>query len=100
MCSTALTALGVAGSYAMLAMGRVRLVTFLNVAGAAAMIIAIFCLLPAYGIRGMALARLMYGPIPLGVYVPLFVSVLRGSTTHSSPQSSPDARAALVEEAQ
>jgi O-antigen/teichoic acid export membrane protein len=84
----------------MLAMGRVRLVTFLNVAGAAAMIIAIFCLLPAHGIRGMALARLVYGPITLGVYVPLFVSVLRGSTTRSSPQSSPDARAALVEEAQ
>jgi O-antigen/teichoic acid export membrane protein len=84
----------------MLAMGRVRLVTFLNVAGAAAMIIAIFYLLPAYGIRGMALARLAYGPITLGVYVPLFVQLLRGSTTHSSPQSNPDARAALVGEAQ
>ena len=100
LCSTALTALGVAGSYAMLAMGRVRLVMLLNVAGAAAMIIAIFCLLPAYGIRGMALARLLYGPITLGVYVPLFVQLLRGAITRSSLQSSRDARPALIEEAQ
>ena len=74
--------------------------TFLNVAGAAAMIIAIFCLLPAYGIRGMALARLVYGPITLGVYVPLFIELLCGSRTQASPQSKPDPRAALIEEAQ
>jgi O-antigen/teichoic acid export membrane protein len=98
--STALTALGVGGSYAMLAMGRVRLVSFLNLAGAAAMIAAIFCLLPSHGIRGMALARLTYGPITLGVYVPLLAQLLRRRTSQSGPQSSPDARARLVEEAQ
>ncbi len=100
LCSTVLSALGVAGSYAMLAMGRVRLVTFLNVAGTAAMIVAIFCLLPPYGIRGMALARLVYGPIALGVYVPLFVQLLRSSRSQPSPKSSSEAHAALVEEAQ
>lgn len=79
LCSTAISALSVTGAYGMLAMGRVRLVTWLNLAAAALMVVAMFRLLPAYGIRGMAIARLAYGPITLGVYVPLFLGFLRGS---------------------
>jgi O-antigen/teichoic acid export membrane protein len=93
--STALSALGIAGSYAMLAIGRPRVVTWINLAAAAAMIVAIFWLLPLYGIRGMALARLAYGPITLCVYVPLFMQLLGRSTSRSSRE----ARAALCEEA-
>ena len=94
--STALSALAIAGMYAMLAMGRPRVVTGLNLAGAAVMLFAVWWLLPRYGVRGMALARLIYGPICLGVYVPLFMQIRRGAA--SAPSS--HARAALCEEAQ
>jgi hypothetical protein len=52
-------------------------------------------LLPRHGIQGMAIARLVYGPIMLGVYVPLFMLVLRGSASRSKA----DAPRALCEEA-
>jgi O-antigen/teichoic acid export membrane protein len=90
LCSTAFSALSVAGSYAMLAIGRVQIVTWLNLAAAAAMAGAIWLLVPPYGIRGMALARLVYGPITLGVYIPLFIQLLRGSISRStSPKAAP-----------
>src|SRR5262249_51217889 len=57
LCSTALSALSITGCYGMLAMGRVQLVTWLNLAAAGLMVAAMFRLLPAYGIRGMAIAR-------------------------------------------
>jgi len=99
LCGTALSALSVAGSYAMLAIGRVRLVTCLNLAASAAMIAAVFLLLPPYGIRGMAFARLVYGPITLGVYVPLFAQFLRGSGRRPASQPRQDAPGPLCEEA-
>jgi O-antigen/teichoic acid export membrane protein len=95
LCSTALSALSVAGSYGMLAMGRVKVVTWLNVAAAVLMVAAMFWLLPLHGIRGMAIARLLYGPITLAVYVPLFLHLFRGSASRSKP----DVPAALCEEA-
>ena len=93
---TALSALSIAGCYVMLAMGRPRVVAWLNVAAAAAMIIAVWWLLPLYGIRGMALARFAYGPICLCVYVPLFLQLL----SRSPSQSGCEARAALCEDTQ
>ena len=87
LCSTALCALSVAGAYAMLAIGRVRMVAWLNLAAAAATIAAVLWLLPRYGIRGMAMARMAYGPITLGVYAPLFVQLLRRRMWPSAPQS-------------
>lgn len=95
LCSTAVSALSVAGSYAMLAIGRVRIVTWLNLAAAAAMVLAIFSMLPSYGVRGVALARLVYGPITLGVYLPLFTQLVRGSIS----QRDSNAPAAILEEA-
>jgi O-antigen/teichoic acid export membrane protein len=99
LCSTSLSALSVAGSYAMLAVGRVRFVTWLNLAAGAALIAAVFLLLPPYGIRGMALARLVYGPITLGVHVPLFMQFLRGSGKRPASQPQQDAPDPLCEEA-
>jgi len=96
--STALGALSIAGSYAMLAMGRVRVVTWLNLAAGAAMIAAIALLLPAHGIRGMALARVVYGPITLGVYLPLFLQLRRATAKPMSP-SNRNARGPLWEDA-
>ncbi len=93
--STALSALSVAGSYGLLALGRVQVVTWLNLAAAGAMILSIFWLLPPFGIRGMAIARLVYGPIMLGVYIPLFLSLTRRFELRPNP----DAHGALCEEA-
>ena len=94
LCSTALSALSVAGCYGLLALGRVQVVTWLNLAAAAAMILSIFWLLPLFGIRGMAIARLVYGPIMLGVYIPLFLNLTRRSDFRPNPDAH-----ALCEEA-
>ena len=67
-----LLALNVTGHYALLALGRVRIVTVLNVAGGIVMLIAIAPLVRVYGVSGAALARLCYGPITCLLYLPLF----------------------------
>jgi exopolysaccharide biosynthesis WecB/TagA/CpsF family protein len=69
--SSALMGLGVTGSYTMLARGRVRTVTCLNLGGGAVMVFLIMRLLPLYGVWGVAAARLSYGPITLLLYIPL-----------------------------
>jgi O-antigen/teichoic acid export membrane protein len=63
--------LSVTGSYVLLALGRVRLVTLLNLGGGAAMLLAVPWLLQHFGLTGMAMARLFYGLITLLVYIPL-----------------------------
>jgi O-antigen/teichoic acid export membrane protein len=88
VCSTAAQGLGVAGSYAMLALGRVRLVTLLNLAGGAAMMLSTPWLLPNYGIHGMAISRLFYGPLTLLVYIPLAGMLFRKSVVISSAETS------------
>jgi O-antigen/teichoic acid export membrane protein len=66
-----LLALNVTGHYALLALGRVRIVTSLNVVGGIVMLIAIAPLVRVYGVSGAALARLSYGPITCLLYLPL-----------------------------
>ena len=78
--STAAQALSVTGSYAMLALGRVRVVTLLNLAGGVASLLAMRWLLPRYGVHGIAMARLLYGPFTLLVYAPLAALLFRKST--------------------
>jgi O-antigen/teichoic acid export membrane protein len=73
--------LSIAGSYTLLALGRVRLVTVLNLAGGIAMLLAAPLLLSRFGIRGMAMARLLYGPCTLLVYIPLATMLLRNAST-------------------
>jgi O-antigen/teichoic acid export membrane protein len=81
--STALQGLSVTGAYTLLALGRVRTVTFLNLAGGIAMLIVAPLLLPRFGAAGMAIARLCYGPFTLLVYVPLIALFVRGSHTRA-----------------
>jgi len=81
--STAAQALSVTGSYTMLALGRVRLVTILNLAGGAAMLLAARWLLPKYGMQGMAMARLFCGPVTLLVYIPLTAVLFRETRVSS-----------------
>jgi O-antigen/teichoic acid export membrane protein len=68
---SALLGLNVTGYYAMLALGRVKTVTTLNLGGGAIMMLLMAWLLPYYGVRGVAIARLFYGPITLLLYLPL-----------------------------
>jgi len=69
--SSALMGLNVTATYALLALGRVRVVTWLNLAGSAVMLLLMLCLTPRFGIQGIAMARLGYGVVPLFLYIPL-----------------------------
>jgi O-antigen/teichoic acid export membrane protein len=69
--SSALLGLNVTGTYTLLALGRVQVVTWFNLAGGAAMLLLMFWLTPRMGIQGIAIARLSYSLIALLVYVPL-----------------------------
>jgi len=69
--SFALLGLGVTAYYALLARGYVRTVTLLNLAAGAMMLLSMAWLLPRMGIRGVALARLEYGFVTLGMYIAL-----------------------------
>nr|WP_246409590.1 oligosaccharide flippase family protein [Granulicella aggregans] len=63
--------LNVAGHYALLALGRVRLVAALNLAGGVAMLVAIILLVPRIGSAGAAWSRLLYGSVTCLAYLPI-----------------------------
>ncbi len=69
--SFGLLGLNVTGYYTLLALGRVRTVTWLNLAGGAAMLLTMAWLSPRLGVRGVAMARLCYGQITLFMYGPV-----------------------------
>jgi O-antigen/teichoic acid export membrane protein len=87
---TALPALTVSGVYSMLALDRVRTVTLLSLIAGAMMLVSVPWLLAHYGVVGMAYARIIYGPISLVIYFPLFQFLRRGRpTTQSNSDSEP-----------
>ncbi len=86
--SFALLGLGVTAYYSLLAVGRVRIVTVLNLLGGAAMLVLMAWLLPHTGIRGVAVARLAYGLITLAMYLPLVRILVRDSPA-SLPATGP-----------
>lgn len=86
--SFALLGLSVTGYYTMLALGHVRSVTWLNLAGGAAMLLTMALLLPHMGMRGIALARLVYGLSALLLYLPL-IRLLRTTSTACLPVAGP-----------
>jgi O-antigen/teichoic acid export membrane protein len=61
-------ALNITGHYALLALGQVRLVSMLNLAGGISMLVTMTLLAPRFGIAGAAVGRLLYGPITLLMY--------------------------------
>jgi O-antigen/teichoic acid export membrane protein len=71
LASSALLALGVSGTYAMLALGRPRPVTLINLAGAAVLLLVIAFCLRGFGVMAIVAARLAFALISLLVYVPL-----------------------------
>ncbi len=79
--SSALLGLNVTATYALLALGRVQIVTWFNLMGGAVMLVLMLFLTPRLGIRGIAIARLSYTLIPLFLYVPLLCHLFRDSST-------------------
>lgn len=80
--SFALLGLSVTGYYALLALGRVQMVTAVNLMGGFTMLLLMVWLLPSWGVHGIAMARLSYGAIALLMYAPL-ARVLGGTRAHS-----------------
>jgi O-antigen/teichoic acid export membrane protein len=80
--SSALLALNVTGTYALLAFGQIRIVTWLNLAAGATMLLLMVLLLPRFGAYGMALARLCYGAITLLIYLPLARLLRKDHSSH------------------
>jgi O-antigen/teichoic acid export membrane protein len=75
--SFTLFALNVTAHYALLATGRVRLVTTLNLVAGAMMLFLMLALTPRFGMVGTACARLITGPITCILYYPLY-KMMRG----------------------
>lgn len=69
---SALLGLSVTGTYAMFALGHVRLVSWLSIAGGVVMFLLMPVGLHRAGVQGLALARLCYGGFSLLLYIPLF----------------------------
>jgi len=63
-----LLALNITGHYALLALGQVRLVSMLNLAGGSVMLVAMIVLAPRFGLVGVAVGRLLYAPVTLLMY--------------------------------
>jgi len=81
----ALFALNVTAYYTLLALGQVKLVTALNLAAGAAMILLMLLLIPKYGMLGAACARLITGPITCILYYPLYRKLSDRSAKHPDP---------------
>ena len=68
---SAFAGLSVTATYSLFALGYVRVVTWISLAGTAAMLLFMSYLGPRFGAYGLAAARLSYGVILLFLYVPL-----------------------------
>jgi O-antigen/teichoic acid export membrane protein len=73
----ALLGMNVTAHYALLAVGQVRVVTYLNLFAGAAMLLLMVSLIPRYGLQGAALARLIYGPLTCLAYAQLYATIWR-----------------------
>jgi O-antigen/teichoic acid export membrane protein len=81
-CSFVLFALNVTAHYTLLAAGKVRVVTFLNLAAGAVMLLLMLLLTPKFGAIGTASSRLVCGPITCLLYLPLYRLLHARSTMH------------------
>ena len=67
-CSFALLGMNVTAHYALLALGQVRIVTYLNLLAGIAMLFLMVMLIPKQGLQGAAVARLVYRPYVAGIF--------------------------------
>jgi O-antigen/teichoic acid export membrane protein len=86
VCSFALLGMNVTGHYALLAVGHVRTVTYLNLVAGITMLLTMAILIPKHGLQGAALARLVYGPITCLAYLYLSKAVGRREPYQFLPQ--------------
>jgi O-antigen/teichoic acid export membrane protein len=84
VCSYALLGMNVTAHYALLAVGHVRVVTYLNLLAGTVMLFIMAILIPSHGLQGAAMARLVYGPITCFAYFSLYKIVWRARATQSS----------------
>ena len=89
-----LLGLSVTGTYALLALGKVRSVAWLSISTGVAMLLMMVWLLPRNGVQGLATARLFYGLSSLLLYVPLLRSL---ASRHSSTPAASSALSTLEE---
>lgn len=75
LAGSALLALSVTGSYAMVALGKVRTAALLNFAGCFAMVLFTAAFLRERGVMAFAEGRIMFALIALCVYIPLFTGI-------------------------
>jgi O-antigen/teichoic acid export membrane protein len=87
VCSFALLGMNVTAHYALLAVGHVRIVTYLNLSAGIAMLLTMAMLIPKHGLQGAALARLVYGPITCLAYFYVYNIISR-----REPRPSPSQR--------
>jgi O-antigen/teichoic acid export membrane protein len=76
---SALLALSVSGTYAMLALGRVRWVSLINLAGTIALVFVIVVFLRSFGVMAIVWGRVSFAVISLLVYLPLLRELRTGA---------------------
>jgi O-antigen/teichoic acid export membrane protein len=79
-CSFALLGMNVTAHYALLAVGEVRIVTYLNLLAGIAMLLLMAILIPGLGLQGASLARLAYGPITCLAYFKMYRIIWRAKS--------------------
>jgi O-antigen/teichoic acid export membrane protein len=82
-----LFSMNVTAHYALLALGRVRLITYLNLAAGAATLLVMLLLTPRFGVVGTACARFITGPVTCILYLPLYRRMSGNSTERSEPST-------------
>ncbi len=87
VCSFALLGMNVTAHYALLALGHIRIVTYLNLLAGTVMLLVMELLIPNHGLQGAALARLVYGPITCLAYFHLYRIIWRAKPRTFLPQS-------------
>lgn len=88
--SFALLGMNVTAHYTLLAAGKVRQVTYLNLAAGGVMLVAMGALIPKFGIEGAATGRLIYGPVTWLMYVFVYKMFWR-KTDETVPSRQPHA---------
>jgi O-antigen/teichoic acid export membrane protein len=78
VCSFAFLGMNVTAHYALLAVGQVKIVTYLNLFAGIVMLLGMAILIPRYELQGAASARLLYGPITCLAYLYLYKVIWRG----------------------
>ncbi|HEX3968960.1 MAG TPA: oligosaccharide flippase family protein [Edaphobacter sp.] len=80
-CGFAFLGMNVTAHYALLAVGHVRVVTYLNLLAGIVMLLLMVVLIRGFGLQGAALARLVYGPITCLAYFQLYRVIWRPGLT-------------------